>query len=225
MDVANFTQEDIRRHLADLGYTNVTDEKLEGFVRDLRKLIKYEERKKGVEDRLGLLSSRSEPSLPDSRRRPPAVRRQEARQPAPDSSTSPEPGPRPRRRVRRKKSGEQESVMAKHQEVTRDSPDGSRSDTQQSSIYIDVDLPPPSPPSTARSAASASLLERPPPAGPGFIRARSGPSLGRRPASSDPVALHQLYSRAWAKAKIPGERSHSKLRWAVRGWMMGEEPL
>ena len=33
MDVANFTQEDIRRHLADLGYTNVTDEKLEGFVR------------------------------------------------------------------------------------------------------------------------------------------------------------------------------------------------
>jgi len=223
MDVANFSQEDIRRHLADLGYTNVTDEKLEGFVRDLRKLIKYEERKKGVEDRLCLLSSRSEPSLlPDSRRRPPDARRHQA----PDSSTSPEPGPRPRRRVRRKKSGEQESVIAKHQEeVARDSPDGSRSDTQQSSIYIDVDLPPPSPPSTGRSAAAASLLERPPPAGPGFIRARSGPSLGRRPAASDPVALHQLYSKAWAKANIPGERSHSKLRWAVRGWMMGEEPL
>ena len=29
----------------------------------------------------------------------------------------------------------------------------------------------------------------------------------------------------WKKVNIPGEKSHSKLRWAVRGWMMGEEPL
>merc|ERR1712013_964508 len=74
-------------------------------------------------------------------------------------------------------------------------------------------------------AAQASLLEEPPSSGPGFIRVRSGPPLGRRPASSDPVALHQEYRRHWAKANIPGERRHDRLRWAVRGWMMGEEPL
>merc|ERR1719209_1964642 len=83
------------------------------------------------------------------------------------------------------------------------------------------------PPSSSRDpkVAQASLLEEPPSSGPGFIRVRSGPPLGRRPASSDPVALHQEYRRHWAKANIPGERRHDRLRWAVRGWMMGEEPL
>jgi len=58
----------------------------------------------------------------------------------------------------------------------------------------------------------------------GFIRVRAGSNRGRRPARCDPVALHQQYKEAWAKTNIPGERDHKKLRWAVRGWMMGEEP-
>ena len=71
MDLENFSRSDIRRHLAELGYSNITEEKLDSFVRyiyfsfgcfiasiepplirDLRKLIKYEERKKEVENKL-----------------------------------------------------------------------------------------------------------------------------------------------------------------------------
>ena len=47
---------------------------------------------------------------------------------------------------------------------------------------------------------------------------------GGRERAADPVSLHQEYKKAWQKLNLPGETSHSKLRWAVRGWMMGEEP-
>ena len=109
--------------------------------------------------------------------------------------------------------------MTKHNmeemEVTRDTADagaldGEGQDQDESSLYIDVDLPAAasSAPTTSRgpTVAQASLLERAPSSGPGFIRVRSGPSLGRRPASSDPVALHQEYRKHWEKANIPGER-------------------
>ena len=85
MDLENFSRSDIKRHLAELGYSNITEEKLDSFVRylvllwlwscsmipccfllfwrymataefplfrDLRKLIKYEERKKEVQHKL-----------------------------------------------------------------------------------------------------------------------------------------------------------------------------
>jgi len=219
MDIENFSRSDIKRHLAELGYSNITEEKLDSFVRDLRKLIKYEERKKEVEDKLEDIDQQ------------PFARRSKV----PDTSTSPELEAKPRRRIR-KRERKREEVMAKHNmedvEVTRDTADagGEVQDQDESSLYIDVDLPPEaasSAPTSSRAptAAQASLLERPPHSGPGFIRVRSGPPLGRRPASSDPVALHQEYRKHWAKANIPGEQRHDKLRWAVRGWMMGEEPL
>jgi len=224
MDLENFSRSDIKRHLAELGYSNITEEKLDSFVRDLRKLIKYEERKKEVENKLDDIENPA---------RHPKV---------PDTSTSPELEAKPRRRIRRKERKREEKVMTKHNmeeqmEVTRDTADAGASldrvegqDQDESSLYIDVDLPPEgtsSAPTSSRgrTAAQASLLERPPSSGPGFIRVRSGPPLGRKPASSDPVALHQEYRKHWARANIPGERRHDQLRWAVRGWMMGEEPL
>ena len=33
MDIENFSRSDIKRHLAELGYSNITEEKLDGFVR------------------------------------------------------------------------------------------------------------------------------------------------------------------------------------------------
>jgi len=46
----NFTDEEIRAHLAELGYTNIPEGKLRSFVKDLRRLMKYEERKRQLED-------------------------------------------------------------------------------------------------------------------------------------------------------------------------------
>ena len=95
-------------------------------------------------------------------------------------------------------------------------------DQEASSLYIDVNLPSSRSDASKAGPLAASLLDQPP---PGFIRARSGPSVGRRPASSDPVALHHKYAAYWDKFSVPGEKRHDKLRWAIRGWMMGEEPL
>ena len=36
-----FSKSDVRRHLSELGYANVTEEQLDDFVRDLRRLIRY----------------------------------------------------------------------------------------------------------------------------------------------------------------------------------------
>ena len=40
-----------------------------------------------------------------------------------------------------------------------------------------------------------------------------------------PPANTQSPRKQWAAHPVPGESSHNRLRWAVRGWMMGEEPL
>jgi len=234
MDVSNFTREDVQRHLLDLGYTNISDEKMDLFIKDLRKLIIYEERKKTVSGTIDMIGQKCtakkfDQSLP---RTPREI----------DSSTSPDQMTRPRRRVRRKdkkvKSADPEDQYITTKslpDVERDSVDyeagaSSLVSETQSSLYIDVDLPGDSSSHSDFSPTlAASLMDTRPPSstsGPGgFIRVRSGPSVGSKPASSDPVALHQQYRKHWAKVNIPGEKSHNKLRWAVRGWMMGEEPL
>ncbi len=51
----HFDKVDVRRHLADLGYNNVDEEKLDDFVKDLRRLVKYEEKKKRIQEQVGVL--------------------------------------------------------------------------------------------------------------------------------------------------------------------------
>merc|ERR1719402_75652 len=154
-----------------------------------------------------------------------------------ESSSSSFPEARNRRRKRRvrkeeklrrksdqKDSLEQDQASSLSQDSARSSSSSgpSRSEiSDPSSPYIDVDLPPsPAPPKQPLAASLLTQEEL-----PGFIRVRSGPSRGRKGAGMDPVRLHQMYEECWAKSNIPGEKSHSKLRWAVRGWMMREEPV
>ena len=51
MDI-KFSDEDIKKHLHELGYRNIPEGKLQTFVSDLRRLIKYEERKKHLDRKL-----------------------------------------------------------------------------------------------------------------------------------------------------------------------------
>ena len=244
--MTEFTREDVVKHLADLGYDNVEEAKLDSFCADLRRLIKYEEKKRRVGEKLEQLE-RSQRRL------------QETQEDTKDSSTTPEVVRR-KRRVRRedKKRAKEEKLKVKYGGSGQDSSnssnlrdrDGFSSSVREvetsserdevdynitghdtsvtseayqdpSSLYIDVDLPP-SRPSSSSLPLAASLLSQPP---SGFIRVRSGPSVGRKGPDSDPVALHQRYRDQWARSNIPGEKRHDRLRWAVRGWMMGEEPV
>ena len=40
------SKDDVERHLKDLGYRNVSEEQLSEFIKDLRRLIRYEEKQK-----------------------------------------------------------------------------------------------------------------------------------------------------------------------------------
>ena len=220
-DVSKFTRDDVRRHLAELGYSNIEESKLNEFCADLRKLIKYEEKKKNIGQKLELLeqnqkriednkendSTSTSVEMPKRKRR---IRREEKQR-------LKEEKPRARVQARSLSESEIDSRLqddVDHGEVAED--------VEASSLYIDVDLPASRPGSSKSQPLAASLLEQPP---AGFIRVRSGPSVGRRPAECDPVSLHQKYQSYWEKFQVPGEKRHDKLRWAVRGWMMGEEPL
>jgi Asp-tRNA(Asn)/Glu-tRNA(Gln) amidotransferase C subunit len=39
------TKEEVVKHLEELGYRNISDEKVDQFIQDLKRLIKYEEKK------------------------------------------------------------------------------------------------------------------------------------------------------------------------------------
>jgi len=248
MTETNFTREDVIRHLAELGYENVDEAKLDSFCADLKRLIKYEEKKRRVDEKLQLLE-RSQGRL----------RSEESREVSHESTTSPE-AVRRKRRIRRedKRKLKEEKLREKYRSLeettssnlgdkdenrgytseieassSRDDVDlirrnetseHSEINHEPSSLYIDVDLPPSRPASAPTNPLAASLLSQPG-GRAGFIRVRSGPSVGRKCPNSDPVSLHQKYREQWARVPIPGEKRHDRLRWAVRGWMMGEEPL
>ena len=233
MAITSFTREDVVQHLAELGYNNVDEGKLDSFCADLKRLIKYEEKKRLVNEKLLKLeesrrkltesSSTTSIEVPKRRRR---IRKDEKRRLKEekliklrqmDSTDS--------ARVSVIDDFELSSSVEVKDDVDCDSKLLSRGfsnsvDEEQSSLYIDVNLPS-SNPQTCQPLAS-SLLKEP---ASGFIRVRSGPSMGRKGPASDPVALHQRYKEHWSRVNIPGERKHSKLRWAVREWMMGEEPI
>lgn len=46
----DFSPEDVQQHLENLGYTNVSEDQLKDFVRDLRRLIRYEEKQKKLQN-------------------------------------------------------------------------------------------------------------------------------------------------------------------------------
>ena len=45
----DFSGGDVRQHLESLGYNNITEDQLKDFVRDLRRLIRYEEKQKKLQ--------------------------------------------------------------------------------------------------------------------------------------------------------------------------------
>lgn len=48
------------------------------------------------------------------------------------------------------------------------------------------------------------------------------PRIPVKPCRSDPVALYHQYQAEWKRRNIPGESSHSDLRWMIRERMLGD---
>lgn len=50
-----FSKEDVRKHLAELGYSNIEGNQLDEFCEDLKRLIQYEEKKQNIGRKLDQL--------------------------------------------------------------------------------------------------------------------------------------------------------------------------
>jgi len=211
---SKFTNADIRGHLEELGYKNIPEKKLSTFVDDLRRLIKYEERKKQIDRKLENLENISpleeKPRLNEHRRTRTKSKSTKCELKASSSYNSDS------------KTVSSITTTSNQTDVSRSySSASSVHHEDESSVYVDVRIPRTK--STSSLPMEVSLLEP----RSGVIRCRSTQPLNKLKGGrgrNDPVNLHQEYKKVWDKLNLPGETSHSKLRWAVRGWMMGEEP-
>lgn len=261
----NFTDDDIRQQLAELGYPSIAEDRLRVFAKDLRRLMKYEEKKRLVAAAAAELREEEEEDRENRSPRQKTYRRRSLRvaeriQYSSSTSTTTttttdrsngsrdEPdrilhqASRQQITLTRVRTAEGIGSTSKQPQATaatvqltsssnsscrqESSSTSSSSCLEASSLYIDVYLPrAASAADSVRPPLAASLLEQPQ---AGFIRCRSSQALagkpGRKEGRSDPVTLHQEYKKHWDKLNLPGVARHDKLRWAVRGWMMGEEP-
>ena len=54
-DSFKFSKEDVRKHLGELGYSNIEGNQLDEFCEDLKRLIQYEEKKQNIGRKLDQL--------------------------------------------------------------------------------------------------------------------------------------------------------------------------
>ncbi|XP_075224469.1 hyls1 centriolar and ciliogenesis associated [Lycorma delicatula] len=225
-------------HLHELGYTNITPDQLKEFIKDLKKLIKYDQRR--------AQGSRKDESSDDN---------------ASDSESSPEknekcgisceqsrpvaPQSTPRHVLSPLTADLAESNIQKHpptnyaSHFNRDHYCNIQdpSTGQSSSDNIDSRQRTESTRSntrdemsrTKRTTQSCSAKENHAPTrSSSFIRPWKYQSGGQRSGHltnrSDPVALYHKYQALWQKNKIPGEEAHSGLRWNIRERMLGQDP-
>ena len=211
----NFTPEDVRRHLVSLGYGDIDDEQLGDFVRDLRRLIRYEEKQKQLQSLI------EQEKLTQQQRK--------------DESTTDQEGEeidlKGKRSRKLKKTVEQKQRTLNYNRntgdlsLTENSVSVSYEASTEEEIHIEVkNVQPDSPPKNLKTGELRQILPPRPelPTKPtcSFIR----PVIKDPQPKSvkhDPVKLHQFYKEQWEKQRLPGElnRVEKDLRWATREWM------
>jgi len=224
-----FTVEEIRNHLAELGYQNVPEDKLNTFVSDLKRLIRYEEKRKNLEKKLAVMDNTKSNNKTSIRKL--RDKRKGKSKDVQDGgnifvSSNVERTTSTVKSVREQVSKESvdEAGCTTSTTLTTTSVQEELHHTEKSSLYVDIVIPR-SVETKKSPLLTATLLQQRPTSG--LIRCRSTAGNGVPPVRRgrcDPVSLHQEYKKAWQKLNLPGETSHNKLRWAVRGWMIGEEP-
>ena len=210
-----FTPEDVRRHLVSLGYGDIAEEQLGDFVRDLRRLIRYEEKQKQLQSLI------EQDKLTQQQRK--------------DESTTDQEGEeidlKGKRSRKLKKTVEQKQRTLNYNRntgdlsLTENSVSVSYEASTEEEIHIEVkNVQPDSPPKNLKTGELRQILPPRPelPTKPtcSFIR----PVIKDPQPKSvkhDPVKLHQFYKEQWEKQRLPGElnRVEKDLRWATREWM------
>ena len=64
----SFGKDDVRKHLLDLGYTNISDQQLHDFMYDLKRLIRYDEKQKRIEAHLNYAEEHKKGTTPSTKK-------------------------------------------------------------------------------------------------------------------------------------------------------------
>ncbi|XP_070133801.1 serine/arginine-rich splicing factor 4 [Drosophila bipectinata] len=230
----------ILQHLNELGYRNISAEQLREFLKDLRKLIKYEERlaENAKEDNFSSLHKRSTASS-RAKLSGDGDKNKENTAPGPSSSSA---------------------LFVKEKEFKTDREDarsGAGADFDElarqfrEKLLMEASIPPVFPPkqnsrqasaksepTNRRRSRSASGRQPPPSSGESDAHAaeraraqrrrrsksrarsasRGSPTGRRKNRHTDPVALYQYYQKEWAhfRGQIPGELPKLSSRFGAR---------
>lgn len=210
----NIDPREVLEHLQYLGYRSITKEQLKEFVRDLKRLIKYEERKEGKEsvvangEKVSAATVHSPLSFPAehviSPRTEPdsyspfnlAHSDEESVQPSQEKSSS-ERSYHPNDYI-----DEELSCRGCDNCMIR------KLDSSSMKKKVEEQKP-----SAGGSGTKWSEAGKAPEPIPSFIRSVKTTGRGGR---CDPVALYHYYQHQWSKRPLPGEDPRTDLRWAVR---------
>lgn len=213
---------DVLKYLNELGYQNISSAQLKEFMKDLKRLIKYEQ--KQVKENLENIS----PAVPYDQLRP-------------SHNVTRKPIKVQQNLKKNKKIVSLEikrptypchtaciTETVKEESFHSSTPNQSKSTLNK---YV----------SEASSAPNFQQLDEPVLVSPKRVKscesqctcttknynskAKKSYIIPRPPAKtlkSDPVALYHKYQNEWKKQKLPGENNHSELRWAIRERMLGQ---
>jgi hydrolethalus syndrome protein 1 len=208
-----FGEEEVLKHLEDLGYKNISQEQLSEFVKDLKKLLRYEEKQKRRNEQIGVTSkiqqesgATTASSFSSNGTVPSKISNSSSRF---ESDLQPEQPKLARRRKR--KSREREL------EVSEVSSTHSSAEESEMLLRINIENDNGDQTDSKMSNPNAKFASRPTTS---VIRAPRKATLAKD-LRSDPVQMHQFYQRIWQRTHFPGDDSSKDMRWAVREWMLG----
>lgn len=187
---------EVLEHLRELGYTNITKEQLVEFIKDLKKLIKYEQlnasRQSSPCEGCTCCKGENKVSADKNKKIPH------------DSSGGSYDGNSNNSSIN---SSELGSVKVKVRTPLQESYDAGENKNQQKQAASKCKE------TLARCTSKT------------FIRPQQArPKSSTAPPRSDPVTLYQYYQQMWKQQKLPGEDPHSDLRWMIREKMLGQNP-
>lgn len=191
---------EVLEHLQELGYRNITKEQLVEFIKDLKKLIKYEQliASRQSSPCEGCTCSCSKRQNKVSAEKNKKVLHDNSGGSYDDSSSSSSSDIC---------SSELGSVKVKVRTPLPGSYESAENGNQQKR-----------PASKCKENVNRCPSKT-------FIRPQQArPKSSSAPPRSDPVALYQYYQQMWKQQKLPGEDPHTDLRWMIREKMLGQNP-
>ncbi|XP_014254539.1 uncharacterized protein LOC106669508 isoform X3 [Cimex lectularius] len=242
---------EVLEHLNALGYSNVSKEQLKEFIKDLKKLIKYDTRKGDKNSSDGTVKKKGESELAHSFKSTKFVMKKQYAtsinnhlEGSANSSTSDESY----QSAENTDENDKENAMSVGRSRSKisctlqcskkncsihGSVNSKSLPKRPNCIYCQSNGRQPSKEGGLSKGAVSSVCNCPRcrpeycskkdelPPCGSFIRPSSSSS---RQGKSDPVALYHRYQSVWSQQNLPGENPHANLRWKIRHKMMGPNP-